>query len=228
VQIGAGGIGGMTGYSLAKAGIGTAHVVDPDVVEPSNLNRQFFLPRDLYEPKAWALAKRLAQAGALGSTFWGHPLFFSEFRERFPGLVPDLVLSGVDNNRCRLESTQWCLEIERPQVCVGLSRQANGGYCFVQEPGGACLGCFLGSRLTDGARSPCPGTPAVLDVLQVLCGYAAFAVSTLLTARPRRWNLVRVFLERGETQAAVVQRRPDCPVCGSRARLPAVATGETQ
>lgn len=217
--IGAGGIGGQVGYSLVKMGIGSLLLTDHDTVSVTNLNRQHFTARDLYKPKAPALARELARAGSLGSTVTGYPLTFLEFRAEHPKVVPDVVVAAVDNNKARLDAASWCLGIGRPLVSVGIARDASGGYVFVQRPGGPCLACYLGSRLTQPGRSPCPGTPAVVDVLQVVCGFAAHAVRSLAMKQPLGWNVARGFLASGFS-SAVAERSPGCPLCGTRAVEP--------
>ena len=207
---GAGGIGGQVGSSLVKGGIGELYITDPDVVGLSNLNRQHFTPGDLYRNKGHALARNLSKSGFLGTRVHGFPLFFSEFIQRFPGVVPTATVVGVDNDRARLQACDWSLRIGRPLVSVGIARDASGAYVFVQEPGMACLGCYLGGA--HGGAS-CPRTPAVLDVLQVACGYASFALSSLLMPRHRGWNLIRTFLGTGGTTAVQIERRQDCPFC---------------
>src|SRR3989338_3423808 len=56
VLIGAGGLGGEIGEGLVRKGAGKINIFDADVVEPSNLNRQFFFKENLYKNKAISLA----------------------------------------------------------------------------------------------------------------------------------------------------------------------------
>jgi sulfur carrier protein ThiS adenylyltransferase len=56
---GCGGLGSNAAASLVRAGIGRLILVDPDVVEASNLNRQYYFTEDIGMPKVDALARRL-------------------------------------------------------------------------------------------------------------------------------------------------------------------------
>lgn len=56
---GCGGLGSNAAVALTRAGIGTLVLVDFDVVEESNLNRQYFFRGDLGQPKVEALARHL-------------------------------------------------------------------------------------------------------------------------------------------------------------------------
>jgi len=214
--IGAGGITSSIAPSLAKQGFGELHVIDYDIVEPSNLNRQAFREQDLYRPKAHALARFLSEIGYLGTVVHGHCCAFLEFIRAHPNLVPDVGIVGVDNDRARTQACRWYLDHDRPLICIGISRTADSAYVFVQEPGGACLACFMGEVLLSDGGSPCPGAPAVMDVLQVAGGFAVYAVSSLIMPRPRRWNLIQVSMPNGVVRAALIEKRTDCPMCGPR------------
>lgn len=56
---GLGGLGSHIAFALARTGVGHLHLVDFDVVEPSNLNRQCYRICDLGKPKTEALAEQL-------------------------------------------------------------------------------------------------------------------------------------------------------------------------
>jgi len=60
-------------------------------------------------------------------------------------------------------------------------------------------------------RYPCPGTPAIADILQEVGALAVYAVDTLLMARPRGWNYRRISLADGASDGtAVVPARQSC------------------
>ena len=62
-------------------------------------------------------------------------------------------------------------------------------------------------------RFPCPGTPAVADILQAVGALAVYAVDSLLMHRPRLWNYRTVRLSDGQMDSsAVVPARPQCPM----------------
>ena len=209
---GCGGIGSQILLAGLKYGVRCLHAVDHDFVEVSNLNRQLFQLEDVGQPKAHALVRRLAPHGVMGSELHGHPMYCQEFFERFSALRPDAGVVGVDNDSARLAAARHHLAIARPVICIALRDDAGGGLVFVQEPSKACLGCYMGSVLGK-RKAPCPGAPAVFDCCQVVCGYAAYALTSLLTKRPRSWNVLTIDLAGGETRAHVVPRRRDCPLC---------------
>ena len=76
VLIGAGGLGGEVGEGLVRKGVGTLEILDPDLVQVSNLNRQRFFVDDLYRNKSTALAKNLVPESTDNSVIVGHPFSF--------------------------------------------------------------------------------------------------------------------------------------------------------
>lgn len=219
--VGAGGIGSQLGLAGVKLGFGFLDICDPDDwVEPSNLNRQLLGKRDLYGPKAPALARWLQPLGALGTALRPHKLYLSEFRAHFPSYRPGLLAVGVDNNRARAEASTWCLELGVPMVSVGIARDASAAYVFIQEGGEGqpCLRCHLGDELDSVDSAPCGGTPAVIDVLLAICGFAAYGMTSLLLGRERTWNLLTIYMVTGQAHAVRVQRDPHCTGCSAALR----------
>jgi len=61
---------------------------------------------------------------------------------------------------------------------------------------------------------PCPGTPAIADILQLMGALATYAIDPILTGRTRSWNYRAVHLSSGEWDAAtVISRKSGCPIC---------------
>ena len=101
---GCGGLGSNAAVALTRAGIGRLILIDHDVVEPSNLNRQHFFLDDLGKLKVEALAAylRRIQPG-IDLDLWPHQLTPTDVA----GLAAaDLLLEAFD----RAESKRWLLE----------------------------------------------------------------------------------------------------------------------
>jgi hypothetical protein len=108
-----------------------------------------------------------------------------------------------------------------PVIFTAVSADADHGYVFVQESTGPCLGCLF-PDVANSRTYPCPGTPAVADILQLVGALAVYAADTCLMPRELAWNYRRVGLGDGtfdSSQNVVV--RPSClyvhsPVVGLR------------
>ena len=87
------------------------------------------------------------------------------------------------------------------------------GYVFVQEVDGACFGCLFPDAETD-ERFPCPGTPAIADILQVVGALVVYAADACIMKRARAWNYRRVNLPDGMWDTAQqLAGRGNCPLC---------------
>src|SRR5436309_2567856 len=78
VYIGAGGIISQVAPTLVRKGIGGIVLLDGDVVEPTNLNRQRFYTKDLGENKAIALARNLQSESIAASDIRGYAFRLEE------------------------------------------------------------------------------------------------------------------------------------------------------
>jgi hypothetical protein len=64
-------------------------------------------------------------------------------------------------------------------------------------------------------RYPCPGTPAIADILQAVGALAVYAIDTLLMSRPRTWDYRRISLSDGTSDgSAQVRVREGCAMFG--------------
>ena len=116
----------------------------------------------------------------------------------------------MDNNPARVAASRYFRPKGIPVIFTAVSRDADHGYVFVQERGGPCIGCVF-PDMTDDDRFPCPGTPAIADILQAVGALAVYAFDSLVMARPRRWNYRRISLsDRAMDGAMVVPIRQQC------------------
>jgi molybdopterin/thiamine biosynthesis adenylyltransferase len=212
ILIGLGGVGSQVALALARKGAGSLILLDHDIVEPGNLPRQVYYPKDVGKSKAYALAATLAREGFLDQTFSAYHLSFEDALARGIDLSGSLAIVGVDSNPSRIAASIYYRERGVPVIFSAVSRAADQGYVFVQEPQGACFGCLLPGSIND-KTSPCPGTPAIVDILKVVTGIAVYAVDSLLMPRPRLWNYKSVRLASGGDMTWTVARRPDCKLC---------------
>ena len=224
VMVGGGGLGGEIGEGFALKGMGQVHIVDFDIVTPSNLNRQKFVKKSLYRNKAKELCRILSKRGFLGTIFHSHSCTFQELN--LEKIDAGIVVCGVDNQfpDTRLEICKYCFDRGIFGVFVAVGRDADKGYVFIQEPGKACWACCFRPEKEqvkqEDEDAQCPGVPACCDILKTVSGFALYAVDTLIMNRPRDWNYKLFSL--GESEfggSSIVARREDCIVCGVQEQL---------
>ena len=223
VLIGAGGLGGEIGEGLVRKGAGKINIFDADVVEPSNLNRQFFFKENLYKNKAISLAQNLAHFGFGKTTLCGYPYTLEEATALNINLTCSVAIIGVDNNPCRIHASSYFLKRKIPVIFTAVSEDGNSGYVFIQESkeGSPCFGCLNHSAVEEIQqgilRYPCPNTPAIKDILKTVGGPVLFAVDTLIMSRKRTWNYRVIFLDGSiPSSTAFLERKEGCLICGDK------------
>lgn len=114
--VGCGGLGGWTAELLARAGVGRLTVVDPDVFQEGNLNRQLFATeRTLGRRKAEAAAERILEVNA-SVEVRAVPVFLDV--ENAAGLLTghDAAVDALDNVPGRIVLAEHCRRLSIPLV----------------------------------------------------------------------------------------------------------------
>jgi molybdopterin/thiamine biosynthesis adenylyltransferase len=187
-------------------------LIDDDVVEPSNLNRQRFYINDVGMNKAVALARNLLPECIAATEIRGHPLPLEEVIDH-PCLACDVAICGIDNNPGRVLASSYFRRKHIPVIFTAVSRDADHGYIFVQEKDGPCIACLFRDMVNDD-RFPCPGTPAIADILQGVGALAVYAVNTLLMNRARTWNYRRLSVSDPNLDGgSMIAQREACELC---------------
>ncbi|WP_298469664.1 HesA/MoeB/ThiF family protein [uncultured Erythrobacter sp.] len=143
--IGLGGIGSPALQYLAASGIGRFTLVDDDVVDASNLQRQtIFTARDVGHGKATSARRWLANFDdALDVAISDARITTENAGELIAGV--DLVLDGTDNFATRLAVSDACVAERAPLLSAAVGRfQGQVGAFAGHLVGQACYRCFVG------------------------------------------------------------------------------------
>jgi len=169
--------------------------------------------KDVGENKAIALARNLQPECIVATNIRGYPLQFEDAIARGIDLACDVVICGVDNNPARVTASWYFRAKEMAVIFTAVSRDADHGYVFVQDKDGPCISCMFPDMVNDD-RFPCPGTPAIADILQAVGSLAVYAVDTLLMKRQRTWNYRRLSLsDPGLDGGSMILQRESCELC---------------
>ncbi|MDD5677088.1 MAG: ThiF family adenylyltransferase [Kiritimatiellae bacterium] len=213
-MIGCGGIGGSILDHLVRKGCGRVDVYDGDSVEIGNLGRQKFFPSDVGQNKAICGARNAIRHASWPTEIVAHPMWFEDATRR--GLVggASAAIVGPDRDSTRVFCSKYFYKM-CPVISVGIGTRAEHGYVFVQKPGATCFACIFPGAITD-QRTPCPGTPAMIDILLVIAGLVLTALDSLLMpGRAINWNYWDIYPSGAiPTQPLMIERRKDCPICG--------------
>src|ERR1035438_2196078 len=141
--IGAGGIVSRIAPTLVRKGIGRITLLDNDLVEASNLNRQRFYIKDVGENKAIALAENLQPECIIETEIVGIPFRLQEAIARGLNLSCDVVICGVDNNPARVVASRYFRAAGVPVIFTAVSRDGDHGFVFIQDKEGPCIACMF-------------------------------------------------------------------------------------
>ena len=222
--IGLGGIGSPALQYLAASGIGQLALVDDDVVDVTNLQRQtIFTTRDVGHGKAVSARRWLANFDD------SLVIDVSDARitpENAASLIAgaDVVLDGTDNFATRLAVSDACVAAGIPLLSAAVGRfQGQVGAFAGHLPGEACYRCFVGDAFDAedcdtcaddgmlGAMAGWTGTFAALQAIKVvLAGSAALGEPG--------WGKLHILdgLEPG-MRTIRIAKDPGCKTCGSAA-----------
>jgi adenylyltransferase/sulfurtransferase len=213
--IGAGGLGCPLAQYLAAAGVGTLGIVDFDVVDASNLQRQvLYGVADVGRPKV-EVARERVEALNPDVRVQVYPVQLgSENAMEILGAY-DVVVDGTDNFPTRYLSNDACVLLGRPNVHGSIFR-FDGQATVFDARHGPCYRCLYPEPPPPGAVPSC----AEGGVLGVLPGLVAMIQATetvkLVTGigDPLYGRLLRYDALRMEFQEFRLKKDASCPVCG--------------
>jgi adenylyltransferase/sulfurtransferase len=214
--IGAGGLGSPASLYLAAAGIGTLGVVDADVVDESNLQRQIVHSTDrLGEPKVASAKRTLEALNPDVRVLTYQERLTSENVERILADGWDVIVDGADNFPTRYLVNDASVWHGIPVVHGSIFRFE--GQVTVFKPGdGPCYRCLF-PQPPPPELAPSCAEGGVLGVLPGIIGslQANEALKLILDRGESVAGRLLLFDALGTTLDEVsVRRNPECPVCG--------------
>ncbi|MFA4943176.1 MAG: tRNA threonylcarbamoyladenosine dehydratase [Lentisphaeria bacterium] len=115
--VGLGGVGAYAAEALARAPVGHLRLIDPDTVQPSNLNRQLpALASTLGRPKAEVVAERLREINPDAEIVALTRRFHAAAAAELLAGPPDLVVDAIDSVADKIALIAWCVHHHIPLV----------------------------------------------------------------------------------------------------------------
>lgn len=150
---GLGGVGSFAVEALARAGIGSIQLVDHDVVNPTNLNRQLFgLHSTLGTPKVEAARNRILDINPHCEVDARHAFLHNDTVAELLQPRPDVVLDAIDSLNAKTALLQGCVERGIPVVSsMGAGGRMDGAAITVGELAETRL-CPLAAKLRQRLR----------------------------------------------------------------------------
>jgi len=220
IVVGCGALGTHIAENLARAGIGRLRLVDRDLAELHNLQRQALLDEDdcrAARPKALAAADHLRKINSSLALDAQHCELTAD---NAPRLLEgfDVVMDGCDNVPARQALNLACLASGTP--CVFGAAAGATGMVFPMVPGRTpCYRCLFPQTpppdtvQTAATAGMLHATPAIVAALQCVA-----ALRLLLGSFEPSDEVLWVDVWDAELTPTRVPRRPECPACGRAPR----------
>ncbi|PWG60227.1 HesA/MoeB/ThiF family protein [Bifidobacterium catulorum] len=214
--VGAGGLGSPVALYLAAAGVGTIGIVDGDVVDASNLQRQI-----IHDDGHVGMAK--AESAKLGVNRLNPDVRVNTYRTMFAAdnaadIIDgyDLVVDATDNFAAKFLINDACVLAGKPFIHGGVVRFS--GQLMDYVPGkGPCYRCIFREMPAAGEVPTCREAGvlgAAVGVIGSLQAVEAVKMITgagdLLTARMLTVDLLSMNIR----AVPLPEHEPGCPVCG--------------
>ena len=224
IIVGVGATGGAVAELLARAGVGRVTLVDRDLVELTNLQRQgLFDERCVGEPKAIAGVERLRR---INSRVLLEPLVMdltSRSIDRLP--LADQVdapgvrvlLDGTDNYETRFLLNDLAVRESLAFMYAGVI--GTRGMTFAVRPGQTpCLRCLFDGPPTPGSQPTCDTAGVLGAAVQMVAAIAASQSMRIMTGDPGDITLTEIDAWTGALASRDISgtRDPHCPCCVSR------------
>ncbi len=218
--IGTGGLGSPVLWYLAAAGVGTLGIVDGDVVDQSNLQRQIIHSTpDVGRPKVDSAAEKLARLNP-DVRLVKHPLV--AVPENIAQVIDgyDFVVEATDNFEAKFLVNDACVLAGTPFSHAGVLRMS--GQTMTVLPGrSACLRCLFDQPPPPGsvpgaaqvgilgAVAGTLGTVQATEALKYILGTGALLQNRMLKLNARQMRFTTLS----------VQRNPGCAICGTASTI---------
>jgi adenylyltransferase/sulfurtransferase len=221
--VGTGGLGSPLAFYLAAAGIGTLGLVDFDVVDASNLQRQILhSTKDVGRKKIDSAQEKLnALNPALNVIKHDTMLTSANALEIFAQY--DIIADGTDNFQTRYLVNDACVLLGKPNAYGSIFRFEGQASVFATKEG-PCYRCLYPEPPPPGLVPSC-AEGGVLGILPGLVGViqATETIKLILgKGEPLIGRLLLVDALSMRFRELKLRKNPDCPVCGTNPTVKAL------
>lgn len=214
--VGLGALGSVSADALCRAGVGRLVLIDRDVVERSNLQRQVLYTdadAEAQRLKALAAEERLRAVNpTVELVAVPDELHAGNLAGMLEGV--DLAVDGSDNFAVRYLLNDWAVHEAKPFIYAGVV--ATYGMSGAVLPDGPCLRCMWPEPPGAGESETCTTAGVLGPAVAVVAGWsAALAIRALLDPdMGARFTSLDPW--HGRVHAMDAAKDPACPCCGGR------------
>lgn len=213
--VGAGGLGSSVLMYLAAAGVGILGMIDDDVVDESNLQRQILHGESrLGQAKVKSAEARLRELNSSVTLEIYHTLFARRNADEM--IAPyNIIVDASDNFETRFLINRTCVRGDKPMVYGAVAGFSGQAAVFAPRVRGGCYQCLFSEKTEISLQSePLPGVlgavPGAIGSIQ-----AAEVIKLILgVGEPLIGRLLSLDLLKGTATTVRLKKDAKCPVCG--------------
>lgn len=227
--VGSGALGSPAAIYLAAAGVGRLALIDPDVVDATNLQRQILHGESwLGKPKLESAAARLREINPNVEVVL-HPVRLTPENAMAVAAPHDVIVDGSDNFPTRFLTNDTAFFLRKPLIHGAIHRFEGQAAVFAPHLGGPCYRCLLPKMPAPGSVPSCQEA-GVLGVLPGIIGsiQAMETLKLLLGIGSIPLGKLTVYDALNSSFRSIkLHRDPHCRLCGDRADIRSVFNPET-
>jgi len=227
--VGTGALGSPSAMYLAAAGVGRLGLVDADVVDASNLQRQILHGESwVGKPKLESAAARLREVNPHVDVVL-HPVRFTPANAMEIAASYDIIVDGSDNFPTRFLTNDTAFFLRKPLVYGAIHRFDGQASVFAPHLGGPCYRCLLPTMPAAGSVPSCQEA-GVLGVLPGIIGsiQAMETLKLILQIGTIPLGKLTVYdALQSSFRSLKLHRDPKCRLCGDQPDIQSVSNPET-
>lgn len=210
--IGCGALGGIIANNLARAGVGHLIIVDRDIIELNNLQRQtLFDENDIGSPKAFSAANRLRRVNS-EIRIDGHIDDVNSRNVEKYVRSCDIVVDGTDNMFTRFLANDACVKNGVPWIYGG-AVGTHGMTMNIIPKKTACFRCIAPNLPPRGTMPTCDTVGVLNAITTIIAAIQSNEALKILTGKPSSTSLISIDIWNHEYKVLKITMNKSCMCC---------------
>lgn len=216
--IGAGGLGSPVLQYLGAGGIGTIGVVDSDLVDNSNLQRQIiYTDKMIGDPKVFAASEAIRAQNPYTNILTYNYLFDKKNADDLISNF-DLIIDGTDNAQTRYLVNKTCVKLKKPLISGAISQWEGQVMVYTSTLDSPCYQCVFPNIPNTELAASCSETGVVGALPGVIGSIMAVEAIKLIVGAGELLNgrLMIYDALNAETRTIKLNQDTNCPICSNK------------
>ena len=213
--IGAGGLGSPVLQYLGAGGIGTIGVVDSDLVDNSNLQRQIiYTDKMIGDSKVFAASQAIRAQNPYTKVLAYNCLFNEQNADDLISNF-DLIIDGTDNAQTRYLVNKTCVKLKKPLISGAISQWEGQVMVYTSTLGSPCYQCVFPNIPNTELAASCSETGVVGALPGVIGSIMAVEAIKLISGAGELLDGRLMIYDALHAETRIIKLNQDinCPVC---------------